>query len=306
MRLGIRRALMATQTGLTRINRRIGHILTGDSPRLRTPFVGGLGEAYARGWAGCPCVFVLSTGRVGTKTLTGLLALSPRAISVHEPEPRLVKASFDAYMEGPERVAGDTWRAVVLAARDDLVCEANRKGRVYVETNNRLTYLAAALARAFPASRFIHLHRHPYEVVRSAMRRGYYQSHNWDFARIRPRPDDAIAKDWEFLAPLEKCAWYWAQNNAEARAVLGALPADRRMDLRADDLFAGDRATLDRIFAFVGVETPPVAWMEQVLGQKLNAQRAGHYPAPREWSAAERQQVQQRVAAVASDLGYDL
>lgn len=300
-----RRALQVTQRSLTRINTKISHILTGDSPDLRTPYVAGLGEAYARGFTGCPCVFALSTGRVGTKTLTALLALSPRVVSVHEPEPRLVKASFDAYLEG-SKADGEKWRAVVLAARDDLVCEANRKGRVYVETNNRLTYLAGALAAAFPASRFIHLHRHPYEVVRSAMRRGYYQQHNWDFARIRPRPDDPLARDWAGLPPLHKCAWYWAQSNADALAWLETLPPERRLVVRADALFAGDQATLERIFGFVGVEMPPVAWIEGVLGQRINAQRAGHFPAPSEWSEAERRTVREQVADVAARLGYSL
>jgi hypothetical protein len=250
-------------------------------------------------------VFVLSTGRVGTQTLTGLLALSPRVVSVHEPEPRLVRASFDAYMEGT-RADAAAWGRIVLAARDDLVCDANRKGRVYVETNNRLTYLAPAVAAAFPDSRFIHLHRHPYEVIRSAMRRGYYRHHNWDFARIRPRPGEPLAAEWEGLPPLEKCAWYWARSNAEARAALDALPPDRRLDLGADALFAGDPATVDRIFAFAQVERPPQPWIEEVLGRRMNAQRAGEYPPPAEWSEAERQAVRRHVAEVAERLGYRL
>jgi hypothetical protein len=138
------------------------------------------------------------------------------------------------------------------------------------------------------------------------MRRGYYRQHNWDFARIRPRSGDALARDWDALPALEKCAWYWAESNAEARASLSALPGERRMDLRADDLFAGDQAALERIFAFVGVEMPPAPWIEQVLGQKINAQRAGDYPAPREWSEEERRMVKRQVEAVASALGYEL
>ncbi len=299
-----RQALRATRDGLVRVNRKISELLTADPAAPRPPYVARLAEAYARGWSDCPCVFVLSTGRVGSKTLTALLALSSRVVSEHEPWPRLVRASYEAYLEGPSIGTSEKWRAVVYAARDDLVCEANRRGRIYVETNNRLTYLAPALAACFPASRFVHLHRHPYEVVRSAMRRGYYESHNWDFARVRPRPDEPLAAQWEALPRLEKCAWYWARANGEARAFLAGLPETRRLDLRADDLFAGDEATLRGLFALAGVDFPPAALVEDVLGQRINAAVRGSYPVPAEWSDGEREAVWRQVGSVAEALGY--
>lgn len=201
-----RQALRATQDGLFRVRRRIDQMLTADPDAERPPFVARLSEAYDRGWQGCPCAFVLSTGRAGSKTLTALFALSSRILAEHEPMPRLVRASFEAYLEGPSIATSDHWRDLVWAARDDLVCEANRKGRIYVETNNRITYLAPVVARCFPESRFVHLHRHPYEVVRSGMRRGYYEGHDWDFARVRPRAAEPLAARWESLPRLEKCA----------------------------------------------------------------------------------------------------
>lgn len=306
MALAVRQALQLTQKGIAKINNKITHILNGEVGVKRPPFVSGLEQAYARGWVDCPCVFVLSTGRVGTKTLTALFALSPHVVATHEPEPRLVKASFEAYMEGGALEDSDKWRAVVLAARDDAICEANRRGKIYIETNNRLTYLARVLAVTFPASRFIHLHRHPYEVVRSAMRRGYYQGHNWDFARIRPRPHEALAAQWDRLSPLEKSAWYWERVNAEARDFLNTLPTSRKLTLRADALFAGEEAVLKHLFAFVGLDLPPQERIEEVLGQKINAQRQGDFPTPAEWGDAERAAVRQRVAETAHSLGYRL
>lgn len=306
MALAMRQALQFTQKNIIRINDKITRILTGEADAHPVPFVSGLAQAYAQNWANCPCVFVLSTGRVGTKTLTALLALSPKVVATHEPEPRLVKPSFDAYMEGQDLASSEKWSAVVLAARDDAVCEANRRGKIYVETNNRLTYLAPALAVAFPASKFIHLHRHPYEVVRSAMRRGYYQNHNWDFARIRPRTGELLAAQWDQLSPLEKSAWYWARCNAESHTFLATLPVSRRLDLRADALFAGDEETLKTLFSFSGVDFPQRERVEEVLGQKINAARKGHFPLPSEWSETERMSVRQFVAETAKTLGYEL
>ncbi|MGH7963241.1 MAG: sulfotransferase, partial [Candidatus Binatia bacterium] len=266
--------LELTNWGLTKLNKEIERLLN----RKLEPFITGLGQAYVSEWVDCPCVFVLSTGRVGTKTLTALLALSPQVVATHEPRPRLVKASFDAYMEGGDLGHSEKWRTVVLAARDDAVWEASRRGKIYVETNNRLTYVALALAVIFPASRFIHLHRHPYEFVRSAMRRGYYQGQSWDFARVRPRSWEPLAEQWAALSPLEKSAWGWARINAEAGDFLGTLPEARRLDVRAEGLFAGDEDTLRKLFAFVGGDFPGKGRIKAVLGRNIHAQRRGTFP----------------------------
>src|SRR5262249_3367526 len=152
------------------------------------------------------------------------------------------------------------------------------------------------------ASKFIHLHRDPFEVVRSAMRRGYYESHNWDFARVRPRPSEPLAAEWESLPRLEKCAWLWARVNDEANAFLSRLPSDRALDLRSDRRSGGDGATRGRTFAFVGVPFAPLDQTEKVLGMKPNPAKAGHFPS--EWREPDRAAVWRRVEAVATRLGY--
>jgi hypothetical protein len=129
-----------------------------------------LPAGYEKNWTNTQPVFVLSTGRTGTMQLSAVLNLSPDIFAVHEPRPSLVKVAKDAYINGyPE----DKWIDIVQSARDELIAYAHHKQKIYVETNNRLTFLAKALSKAFPKSKFIHLHRHPYEVIRSGMRRGW-------------------------------------------------------------------------------------------------------------------------------------
>jgi hypothetical protein len=300
------RPLNEIRKGVLRVNDKVARLLSVDRKSQHAPYVGGIAEAYARGWEGCPCVFVLSTGRAGTKTLTALFDLSPQVVATHEPEPRLLKQSFDAFMEGSNQAGSEKWRAVVLAARDDAVFQANRRGKIYIETNNRLTHLAYALAAVFPASRFVHLHRHPYEVIRSAMRRHYYQGHNWDFARMVPRPSEPIAMMWEALSPLEKSAWYWAVINAEALAFLESLPTSRRMNLPARKLFTADQETLKALFGFIRVDAPPSRDIKGVLGEEINAEVDGKFPLPSEWSEQDRASVRRIVETTAQALGYEL
>ncbi|MGH9163188.1 MAG: sulfotransferase family protein, partial [Vicinamibacteraceae bacterium] len=209
-------------------------------------------------------------------------------------------ASFDAYMEA---CSGQKSLDVVLAARDDFIVTANHQQKIYIETSNRLTHLAPALARAFPESRFIHLHRHPYDVVRSYMKRQAYEGHPWDFARIRPRAGDADAQRWERLSSVEKLAWYWARVNRDAHDFMHTLPASRRFEVRADTLFRADAPTLTTLFAFAGVACPTKRKIQHVLAGKLNANRL---PTAWDWTDVDRQRVQQLTSSVAVDLGYEL
>jgi hypothetical protein len=266
-----------------------------------------LSRAYDTAWADHPCVFVLSTGRTGTETLTKLLALSPGVHAEHEAVPQLVKASFDAYMETGSTDWAPTWQRVALAARDDLVLNATRAGKVYFESNYRLTYLAPALAAAFPASRFLFLHRDPYAVVRSGMRRGYYRHpfEAWNFARIRPRPSAPDHGRWDRFSQLEKNAWRWAHTNAFAADVFEQLPASRRFELPSADLFGGGRAVQERLFSFCGVDCPPARETASVVDRKFNAQ--DHYHGDQfEWTDDTRALVRPLIEHVADRLGYPI
>jgi hypothetical protein len=263
-----------------------------------------LQDAYASGWRDYPCVFVLSTGRGGTETLTALAALSPTIEARHEPLPRLIKASFDAYMVGGDLAGQAHWRDLVLAARDDLVRAAARMGKVYVETNNRLTYLAPVLAEVFPASRFIHVYRDPFAFVRSAMRRRYFDGHNWDFARVRPRPDDPLAERWDTLPKLECCAWLWWRTNHDVRTWMASLPESRRLTLRSEDLFVGAPQALQQWFAICDSPMPAAGRIREVLTAKLNAQRGGEFPEASGWTAEQRDCVWAYVGVLATELGY--
>lgn len=291
------RRLLASIQG--RIDRRLA---VGPEPARRPER--SLEHAYGTGWREYPCVFVLSTGRGGTETLTALAALSPTIDASHEPRPRLIKASFDAYLEGGDLAGQAHWRDLVLASRDDFVRGAAQQGKVYVETNNRLTYLAPVLAKVFPASRFIHVYRDPFAFVRSAMRRRYYDGHNWDFARVRPRADDPLSARWDALPRIECCAWLWWRTNADARAWMTTLPPHRRLAIRAEDLFGGDQQVLADLFAICDSSMPPTDRVRDVLTAKLNAQQAGEFPDQSGWSEHDRSAVWSYVGELAGELGY--
>lgn len=266
-----------------------------------------LGKAYELEWEGMQCVFALSTGRTGTQTLAAVLRLSPHVVAQHEPAPRLVRSSFDAYMDTADPNWLEQWSAFVLATRDDFVLRANAEGRVYVESNNRLTYLAPAVRDAFPASKFIFSHRDPYKVIRSGMQRGAYQGPGkaWNFARIRPRPGERHAENWGTMTPLEKEAWRWAQINREAKAFFDALPEERKYELPSAAFFTADEDRYKEIFEFVGVPCPPMDKIQGIMGRKMNAQ--AHFNGLSfEWTDERRETVRPYITETATLLGYEV
>ncbi len=290
---------------ISRMHRRLRRYLESEAIAYRKAHQITLGTAYSSGWKDMKCVFTLSTGRTGTQTMASMLELSSKVAAEHEPNPRLVKSTFDAYMDEGSEGWLERWTDFVLAVRDDFVLSANAKGKVYVESNNRLTYVADAVLAAFPESKFVFSHRDPYKVIRSGMRRGAYTGPNicWNFARIRPRAGEPYLEEWDSMTPLQKEAWRWAKINQISVDFLEKLPADKKYELPATRLFSEDPNVYREIFEFVGVDSPPLEEIKKVMGQKINAQF--HFGGFKfEWTDETLAEVRPFIAEVAEQLGY--
>jgi hypothetical protein len=153
---------------------------------------------------------------------------------------------------------------------------AHRRGRVYFESNNRLTLLAGPLAELYPRSRFVLLVRDPVDFVASAEARGYYRGHPWDHARLRPRPDEPDAARWDQMDSVARSAWLWERTNREALRTLDALGPERALILPSSSLFRGDLDAVERVIMFVtGREMARPRAVRRALGGVLNRQRGG-------------------------------
>ena len=127
---------------------------------------------------GCAPCLCSQPDALETESLTHLLNLCPEISAFHEPEPVLWDESREAFhsvFDKPERQG-----RIFLRARRSPLQTAFRANRFYAETSNRMTYFAPAIAQVLENSQFLHLYRHPADVVRSGMRRGWYQNHSLD------------------------------------------------------------------------------------------------------------------------------
>ena len=235
-------------------------------------------------------VFVLSTGRCGTELLTQLFELAPGTLPLHRPDPELAYASTLAY--GLARTDGGAEKIgkMFLAGRFDLLLESYIRGRRYIETNNRITFFAPAIASLMPNARFIHLIRDPEAFVRSSVRREYYSGVPTDLGRIVPEAG-ADAADWPDLSPIGRCAWLWTETNRFIDDFRRSLDRPGRcMTVRSADLYS-DPAVAAEILQFAGLQIPPPEAIARLQGRKVNEQLRGPDPGVlANWSGADQEQ----------------
>ena len=249
-------------------------------------------------------VWVLSTGRAGTAMLTRMLDLSEVIDSMHEPEPRMFKFSYDYDMGYMGREEGIR---VLSYLRDEYVHESNYRAKTYVETNNRCVYVADLLKARYPNSKFIHIYRDPYKYIISGLRRQYYNGHNCDYARKEPREMDRYHGNWGSMSPIEKIAWNWQAINREAKAFCDALPEGQKMSFSSEEMFKGGIAFSKKIFEFVDDRyIPEDRSLEGMFVKPVNAQTYGDYKNVEDWDKGDRDKVNNIIADVAEELSYKL
>ena len=251
-----------------------------------------------------PCVFVLSTGRVGTQTLASLFGKARNLTACHEPEPLLYDFSRRAYEADQMGGGMEPFTEAFMAARRKHLEHALRCGRGYLETSPQTTFLAPAIIGAVPEVRFLHVVRNPQEVIRSGMRRRWYDGHTSDPFRITPRPGTPCADRWHSMTPFEKNAWLWNETNQWILKFTATLPETQHLMIHAERIFSADESCIEQLFSFLGAFPPPRSVVEATLRRRLNAQRSGSFPTADEWSVPQCDTAREVCGETAHALGY--
>ncbi len=96
-------------------------------------------------------VFVLSTGRCGTRWLTELLRKDSRMRVNHDDYPELLRESrlaYEGYFRNPQ-----LFQEILRATRDGYLLDAYRRKQHYVDPNAAIEGLGIAVAPALPDHR---------------------------------------------------------------------------------------------------------------------------------------------------------
>jgi hypothetical protein len=245
-------------------------------------------------------VWCLSTGRVGSKTLAALSRLSPKVDGYHEPEPKLFGLSRCAYEYADISARVSVLKESVRTCRSERVSKAFK---VYFESSPQVTFLAPMLQQVFENSYFIHVVRHPADVIRSGMSRHWYAGNPSDYGRIRPIAGQFF-HDWERLSIFEKNVWLWSETNRWIQKFTATLPPGRTIRLKSEQIFENDPETIQQLYKILGVEQPAPHKVKKVLNQKLNRQRTFSFSGPADWSKAQWAVVLKHCAPLMEEYGY--
>jgi hypothetical protein len=248
-----------------------------------------------------PYFFVLSTGRCGTALLTNILSHSHRLRVEHAPKPELEYVSSVVHRNG---ISEEAQKLAVLAARFDLFfVDTFLRGRIYVETNNRITFFAPALATLLPNAKFIHLVRDPADYVRSGMRRGYYQEGHVQHQRL----DGSNLPAWRSYSRLEKIAWEWNEINRMTEEFKAQVDRNRVLTINSEALYSDPTITFT-VFDFLAICNPfsgakGSTSLAKLLSKPLNKQKRGYFPKYSQWEDSDKAAFL-RIVTLASRYGY--
>ncbi|MCC7117870.1 MAG: sulfotransferase [Anaerolineales bacterium] len=253
-----------------------------------------------------PCVFVLSTGRVGTETLDALFGLSSNVFSYHEPAPLLYQLSRLSYQYAEDKTAREILKHSFLTSRIDLLSYSLNCHRGYIETSPQVTFLAPIILESLSGARFIHLIRSPHAVIRSGMRRNWFNGHPGDETRILPNSDSPAAAQWAGYTPFQKNAWLWSETNRWILEFISKLPPAQALTIHAEDIFSMQPETIETMYQFIGSSLPARRKIEKILQKKMNRQNKGEFPEAHLWSTQQKTELAKLASDVASKLNYDL
>jgi hypothetical protein len=197
--------------------------------------------------------FIVSSGRSGTAMLHKALSAKPDVEMHHEYAVQITQPLAVKRYLG---LADDAETAAVLRETFGAAVQ-HSKAAHWGDSSNKLSWLISDLAALFPDARFVHLVRDGRKVASSyfhklgaenyddranAAMQAFYDGvgsipppekpYWWPV----PRRDDPVAAAFRGFDQFQRIAWHWAEINRVAAEALAALPADRTLFVRLEDL----------------------------------------------------------------------
>lgn len=214
--------------------------------------------------------FIVSSGRSGTAMLHKALCAKPDVEMHHEyavqiSQPLAVKRYLGLIDEATaRRHIAETFGAAIHYSR----------ARLWGDSSNKLSWLVADLTALFPEARFIHLVRDGRKVASSyfhKLSRENYDDRSNAIMQAHydgdapapppeklywwpvPRRDDPLAAAFRGFDQFQRICWHWAEINRVILESLAALPADRTLFVRLEDL-ARSPSRVREMWSFLGLD----------------------------------------------------
>ncbi|HMB01014.1 MAG TPA: sulfotransferase [Spirochaetota bacterium] len=239
-------------------------------------------------WQDIKSVFVISTGRTGTKFLARFFNCFNKVYAVHEPRPDFLKTAVKTAVNP---VAPDKLAAHISYFRSALLRDVRRRQKnIYLECNNRLFSLIPSIRKIFPHSKIIHIIRDGRDYVRSGMARKWYTAADRD-PRLKAAcfPDDPYCRLWDTMSKFEKICWRWQKKDSFIYNSLRDI-SDAIL-VKFEDIFTKPYTGLYRICRFIGLEENKIkVIIDRETGRKAHATSNNPFPAWQYWDEKYRKQ----------------
>ncbi|OGW32958.1 MAG: hypothetical protein A2X59_05030 [Nitrospirae bacterium GWC2_42_7] len=259
-------------------------------------------------------VFVVSTGRSGTTTLTQILQIHPEVCCLNEVQPPLRPEGF---MKWAGYWSDSLIEKRVLDKRDKLIKQITANRFIYIEGTPPVSHLIAEMSKLFDA-KFIHLYCDGRAFVQRAVERGWHKktsllSRVLLFVRRRffmRVVSGGKADRWLIPPPalntqFEKVTWLWVEINRTILRSFSDLPEDRKFSLRLEGL---DKDMLLELHKFLGLKVYPEALneMKEFLDKTISRVKELEPPLYSEWSDREKSRFNEIAGDMMHSLGYTL
>jgi len=202
---------------------------------------------------------------------------------------------------------------MIDASRMESILEVFIKDRIYVESNQCLTFFAPVIARLFRESKFVHLIRHPGDFVRSGIRKGWHKNDSiWESGRVRPTDE----KGWADMDQVERLSWLWQETNSFIEKVKTQLPPHRFFTTRFEDLIS-DTKEVKKLLAFTGCKKIQAGTIKELQKRKINEfriqpgepptmRKTRDFPHYKDWDPGKRDRLKKNCAELAATYCYSL
>jgi hypothetical protein len=261
-------------------------------------------------------VFVVSTGRAGSKMIAEAMRVHPQVVALHEPLPR-PGLHREAYWAWSGRADARWLRTRLERKRRTLVEQILANGFVYLESAHYCSHLIGPLRDLFPGAKFVFLHRDGREFVRSGLERSWYRgkeesalAHLVKFARDRLLLDlGNVGWDHRLSPPkqlrtrAERIAWLWAEINRSIEKGLAGVPQQDQFRLPLAELSID---SLRALTEFMGIDGDPriLSKMMAVAAERPNKTRSRSVPPFEQWTRQEQLQFFRIAGPMMKQLGY--
>jgi hypothetical protein len=245
-------------------------------------------------------VFILSTGRTGTKYIADYLSEYKDVYAVHEPKPsKRLRLWSMARLE--RNINDDYLYKVFLKFRKKKINTVNEK--IYIESNPFLSGFATSIAMNMPNAYIIHIVRDPRDRVTSSINNGEL--------RIKKRLMISLVPYWH-LRPLrlfgqtsssiEKITKLWPlMNNHIAKA---SEHTNNYICIKFEDLF-NNEDKMKELVDFIGINEKYIK--EELTGAyktNKNASKYNDLTSWKQWSSSFAKKIDEIVGNTMEDYGY--